>query len=507
MNRNCPWFDAGETLELLPRLSPPEPWGYNLYPPATPAQLDGLRNFDPDAGVDKETIAHVKIIKHLSNDTKGFYQVLLCKMTKYPRSLVQPQMPFPRLYPETKTKDSVDYFIVKVSNGLVFPGGPGNPPYGNWQLAEHFYARESAALRLHYEKHLVRGNIMGSPYHVPSYYGTWVVKVPYVNEEDRNAPKIRYAGAIAVEYIRGLSIKNLCISNDPEDPVLVPKDYDVRPEYRSALGSMNPQDETFRLDVLKLWLDGVVKSLHVGVQLHNLSPRNILVTVLDLNGSPIPTRVVLADYSCSEIYEKNKYARNPELPEWPSRHPLTELPNPPHPFERFCIHSIWRFQGWYPERWDTSPWLCEHWLGWVFGKIEDSSKYSVFRMSTNDYYAFGKIGDSSEFMDNNNRRVRELRKTVADLAAESRSSQPEAWYSEDCENAIEELRSQKADEWVVRNVETVNGAAPPSWHTIYEELKTGAIVSCVKFLTSKRQRSESEDASEGETSGSKRQKQ
>ncbi|KAJ5000043.1 hypothetical protein K4K48_003244 [Colletotrichum sp. SAR 10_66] len=507
MNRNCPWFDAGETLELLPRLNPPEPWGYNLYPPATPAQLDGLRNFNPDAGVDKETIAHVKIIKHLSNDTKGFYQVLLCKMTKYPRSLVQPQMPFPRLDPETKTKDSVDYFVVKVSNGLVFPGGPGDPPYGNWQLAEHFYARESAALRLHYEKHLVRGNIMGSPYHVPSYYGTWVVKVPYVNEEDRNAPKIRYAGAIAVEYIRGLSIKNLCISNDPEDPVLVPKDCDVRPEYRTALGSMNPQDETFRLDVLKLWLDGVVKSLHVGVQLHNLSPRNILVTVLGLNGSPIPTRVVLADYSCSEIYEKNMYARNPELPEWPSRHPLTELPNPPHPFERFCIHSIWRFQGWYPERWDTSPWLFEHWLGWVFGKIEDSSKYSVFRMSTNDYYAFGKIEYSSEFMENNDRRVRELRKTVADLAAESRSSQPEASYGEDCENAIEELRSQKADEWVVRNVEMVNSASPPSWRTIYEELKTGAIVSCVKFLASKRQRSESEDASEGETSGPKRQKQ
>lgn len=103
-------------------------------------------------------------------------------------------------------------------------------------------------------------------------------------------------------------------------------------------------------------------------------------------------------------------------------------------------------------------------------------------MSTNDYYAFGKIGDSSEFMDNNDRRVRELRKTVADLAAESRGSQPEAWYSEDCENAIEELRSQKADEWVVRNVETVNSAAPPSWHTIYEELKTGAIVSCVSKL-------------------------
>ncbi|KAE9578597.1 hypothetical protein CGCF415_v013141 [Colletotrichum fructicola] len=134
-------------------------------------------------------------------------------------------------------------------------------------------------------------------------------------------------------------------------------------------------------------------------------------------------------------------------------------------------------------------------------------------MSTNDYLAFGTIEVNSKypafrmFMDNNYRRVRELRKMVADLAAESRSSQPEASYGEECENAIEELRGQKADEWVVRNVETVNGAAPPSWRTIYGDLKSGGIVRCVKFLPPKRQRSEDENASEEETSSPKRQKQ
>ncbi|CAI0650150.1 unnamed protein product [Colletotrichum noveboracense] len=487
--KNCPWFDIGQKLDLTPRVNPPEPWGYGVYPPPTPSQLDNLAThpsgFDPNAYIDKKTTVTVKIIKRLSNTLKHGHQVLLCKMTKYPRSLAQPQMPFPRFDPKTKTDNSVNYFILKVSDGLLFPRGLSVPPYDNWQLTEHFHVRESAALRFHYEKHLVRGDIMGPPYHVPSYYGTWIVKLPYTDQRE-GVTKIRYFGAIATEYIRGLSIKNLCSSYDPEETRLVPKNYNVKPEYRSALGSMNPQDETFRLDVLKLWLEGVVKSLHVGVQWCNLDPQIILATVLDLNGSSVPTKVVFSDFSRTEIYEKTQLARNPE---WPNRHPLTELPKPPLPFERFGIDAISLFLGWYPQRWEASPWLYDHWLGWVFGRIEDSSEYSVFRTSNSDYES----------------RVRELRKIVADLAAESRSSQPEASYGEDCENAIEELRSRKADEWAVRNVETFKNDTPPSCLTMYGDLNAGTWG--VKVFTSKRQRSESEDASEEETSSPKRQKQ
>ncbi|EQB51548.1 hypothetical protein CGLO_08895 [Colletotrichum gloeosporioides Cg-14] len=441
--KNCPSFDIGQKLDLIPRVNPPEPWGYGVYPPPTPSQLDNLAThpsgFDPNADIDKKTTATVKIIKRHSNTLKHGHQVLLCKMTKYPRSLAQPQMPFPRFDPETKTDNSVNYFILKVSDGLLFPRGLGVPPYDNWQLAEHFHVRESAALRFHYEKHLVRGDIMGPPYHVPSYYGTWIVKLPYTDQRE-GVRKIRYFGAIATEYVRGLSIKNLCSSYDPEETRLAPKSYNTSSS----------------------WLEGVVKSLHVGVQWCDLNPQNILATVLDLNGSSVPTRVVFSDFPRTEIYEKAQLARNPE---WPSRHPLTELPNPPLPFEWFCIDAISLFLG------------C--------------SEYSVFRTSMSDY----------------DRRIRELGKIVADLGAESRSSQPEASYDEDCENVIEGLRSRKADEWVVRNVETVNGAAHPSWLTIYGDLNSGTIVSRVKFLTSKRQRSESEDASEEETSTPKRQKQ
>lgn len=407
MNRqvpqNCPWFDINEKLELIPQVNPPEPWGYGVYPPPTPSQLDNLAvhpsGFDPNADVDKKTTAKVRIIKRLSNGLKHGHQVLLCKMEKYPQSLAQPQMPFPRLNSDLKSlgaydEKTVNYIILKVSDGFLFPSGLGVPPCDNWQLAEHFHVRESAALRLHYENHLVRGNIMGPPYHVPSYYGTWIIKILGDDEDD----DVRYVGAVATEYIRGLSIKNLCESRQSETDRLVPRNDNVKPEYRSILPPMKPHDKNFRLDVLKLWLEGVVKSLHVGVQFHNLGPQNILVAQADLDGSSTPTRVVFSDYSRSEIYEKTQLARDPA---WPSQHPLTQLPNPVHPLERFCIHSIWILLGWFPQEWEENPLTFDCWLGKVFGKLKDSAQHSVFR----------------EFMNEYHQRTRELRKTMADLGA------------------------------------------------------------------------------------------
>ncbi|KAK2764645.1 hypothetical protein CKAH01_04810 [Colletotrichum kahawae] len=406
---SCSWFDINQKLDLIPQLNPPEPWAYGLYPPPTPSQLDNLAihpsGFDPNADVDKKTTARVKIIKRLSNGLEHGHQVLLCKIEKYPQSLAQPQMPFPRLNPELKSlgtlsENAISYIILKVSDGFLHPSGLGVPPYDNWELAAHFHVRESAALRLHYEKHLVRGNIMGPPYHVPSYYGTWIVKLPYRDSQD-GVQKVRYVGAIATEYIRGLSIQNLCESPDPETDRLVPMMSNVFLRHEdpgSDLGSLTPNVEDFRLDVLKLWLEGVVKSLHVGVQFHNLGPQNILVTQLDLDGSSTPTRVVFSDYSRSEIYEKTQLARDPA---WPSQHPLTQLPNPVHPFERFCIHSVSILLEWVPREWEDRAWLFDYWLGETFGKVEDSAEHSVFRGVATERHL----------------RTRDLRKIVADIAA------------------------------------------------------------------------------------------
>ncbi|KAI8252077.1 hypothetical protein K4K53_011502 [Colletotrichum sp. SAR 10_77] len=402
-------------------------------------------------------------------------------------------MPFPRFTSDQKAENEhlLDWIVLKVSDGRLFPTGSVIPPWNNWELADQSHSRDSSALKYLYQKHQQLGTIMGSPYHVPSYFGTWVFKLPYENKDGNQ--KIRYVGAVAMEFIRGLSISDLCQgvlpknhrinleSDDAEyEPgtnatCLIPRyDRDLfrRPEFAGQV--MDPEIESFRLSVLKRMLEGVVKTLHAGVHYNDLSTQNTFVTIVDdSNSEAAVLRIVFLDYFSFEIYEKTKNAKNPR---WPDVHPLAEEPRPVHPFERCCIISLSKFSGWYPPLWDKHPLLFDCWLGKTFGKVEEGL-YSVF----------SDRGDESD---------RSLRKLVADHGAKYKDA---PMYSKD-----DFLRSVK-DHTGVDVSEFMNRKA-------YEDLtyqKEEAVQSAKSVLSRKRQRDDDDDEEGGDTVSdqSKRQKQ
>lgn len=412
----APWLDVGQTLELFPHLNPAEPWD-GAYPCPPVSELENIasypRGFDPDAEVDNQVICKVEIIRHLRFGIGRGPQVLLCKITEYPQTLAQPQMPFPQFTSDQKAEDPilVDWIVLKVSDGHLFPAGGGVPPWDNWELADQSHTRNSSALKYLYQKDQQLHTIMGSPHCVPSYFGTWVFKLPYQNKDGDQ--KIRYVGAVAMEFIRGASISELCQGVPPKNhsinlewddakygtrintPRLFPReDSDLfrGPEF----ASIHQEWEPFRMDILRPMLLGVVYILHAGVHYNGLSPQSTFVTTFkderDVLGRR--PRVVFLDYFDFEIYEKTTYAADPR---WPDQHPLAEEPRPVHPFERCCIIPLSEFSGWYPPLWDKHPLLFDCWLGRNFGKVEEGM-FSVF-------------GDRCDEPD------RSLRKLVADYGA------------------------------------------------------------------------------------------
>lgn len=400
--RRAPWFDVGQTLRLYPHLNPPEPWG-GAYPCPPASELKNIaaaypRGFDPTAEVDEAVICKVKIIRHLRFGLGRGPQVLLCEITKYPQALAQPQMPFPRFTSDQKAENEhlLDWIVLKVSDGRLFPTGSVIPPWNNWELADQSHSRNSSALKFLYQKHQQQHTIMGSPYHVPSYFGTWVAEIPYENKAGEQ--KTRYVGAVAMEFIRGVSIGDLCEreprknrnlrSDDAEDEPgpnmarLIPRnDPDLFRGLEFAGQVIDVESEAFRLMVLKRMLEGVVSTLHLGAEHTEMSPYNTFVSILDDCGSrTVLPRVVYLDYFDFEVYEKTRYAADPE---WPAQDPLTEKRYPIHPFERFatvhqCTFSV-NFSGWYPAIWDKYPLLFDCWLGKTFGRIVEGPTYSIFQ--------------------------------------------------------------------------------------------------------------------------------
>ncbi|KAH0427481.1 hypothetical protein CcaCcLH18_09649 [Colletotrichum camelliae] len=485
----APWFDVGQTLQLLPHLDPPEPWG-GAYPCPSASELKNIaapypRGFDPDAQVDEKVVAKVEVTRHLRVGLGSGPQVLLCKITKYPQTLAQPQMPFPRFTSDQKAKNEhlLDWIVLKVADGRLFPGGSVIPPWNNWELADQSHSRDSSALKFLYQKHQQHHTIMGSPYHVPAYFGTWVAEIPYENKAGEQ--KTRYVGAVAMEFIRGVSISDLCErarpknrhlrSDDAEDEPgpnmarLIPRnDPDLfrGPEFAGQV--MDVDSEAFRLMVLKRMLEGAVNTLHLGAEYTEMTPHNTFVSILDDCGSrTILPRVVYLDYSNFEVYEKTKYAADPE---WPDQDPLTEKQHPIHPFERFatvhqCTFSV-NFSGWYPAIWDKYPLLFDCWLGKTFGLIVEGPTYSIFQ-------------------DRGDEPTRTLRKIVADYGATH--PEPEV---KDKDKFLSSLKDKTG----------IDVSAYMDWRT-YENLVCGVeedLQSLEGFLSRKRRRDYDDDEEGGE---------
>ncbi|KAJ3951840.1 hypothetical protein N0V92_011736 [Colletotrichum tropicale] len=289
------------------------------------------RGFDPTAEVDEAVICKVKIIRHLRFGLGRGSQVLLCEITKYPQALAQPQMPFPRFTSNQKAENEhlLDWIVLKVYDGRLFPTGSVIPPWNNWELADQSHSRNSSALKFLYQKHQQQHTIMGSPYHVPSYFGTWVAEIPYENKAGEQ--KTRYVGAVAMEFIRGVSIGDLCEreprknrnlrSDDAEDEPgpnmarLIPRnDPDLFRGLEFAGQVIDVESEAFRLMMLKRMLEGVVSTLHLGAEHTEMSPYNTFVSILDDCGSrTVLPRVVYLDYFDFEVYEKTRYAADPGM--------------------------------------------------------------------------------------------------------------------------------------------------------------------------------------------------
>ena len=124
----------------------------------------------------------------------------------------------------------------------------------------------------------------------------------------------------------------------------------------------------YRLQVLAMLLDGVVKQRHVGVDQRDLAPRNVfLIPPPKLTQEPtqeltqelmqeLPQRVVLIDYNTATVWELTKYGKRAIQ--------LARLP--PNPMKRFWRTWLSELAGWAPTELSDSR-RFQEWLFQEFG--------------------------------------------------------------------------------------------------------------------------------------------
>lgn len=303
---------GGKVYASRPHASVSDEWIYSVtqtkhiltYPPLEtppPAQLDTAR---------------LVVTKSLAIGNARGAQVLLCSII--------PQGEGTRAFTA----------VAKVYDPLYysFVSNIGHVPINVSRAADEDYSKEAASYKC-----LCRANQAGS--FAPAFFGSWTFNLPISHKQQRYRRHVRL---VLIEYLPGVCMKDLFV--------------------RNGTGQTNALhlSEEYRLRVLAILLDGVVRQHHAGIDQRDLAPRNVMLVPPPDKAQLAkghPQRVVLIDYNIATVWEMTKYGKLPAQ--------LAKLP--PNPMKRFWRQSLSDFDGWVPSEWYLNQSLCQKWLRCEFG--------------------------------------------------------------------------------------------------------------------------------------------
>ena len=271
---NCPYL-RGLEIDISTHAAP-RPFGSSIYPPGlypwrsdkwlhSVTQTTHVLTYPPletPAPVQQST-ARLVSTKSLAIGNARGAQVLLCSITPHVEG--------------AKAFEAV----AKIYDPLYYPpfSDIGSHPSDVVGQADADYSKEAAAYEC-----LRRGGQTGS--FAPAFFGSWTFGLRTSYKQETYQRNIRL---ILIEYIPGKSMKDLFVKNGPNqiDATHLSKEY--------------------RLKVLAILLDGVVKQHHAGVNQQDLAPRNVIIIPPPKLTEIQPKRVVLIDYNISAVYKMTKY--------------------------------------------------------------------------------------------------------------------------------------------------------------------------------------------------------
>ncbi|OBR03498.1 hypothetical protein CH63R_12625 [Colletotrichum higginsianum IMI 349063] len=353
-------YGSGKQLDLK-KYSPANPHGLSRYPAMPPPPLYHLRGFNPGS----ETQVKLEILESLSGGVDGRAQVLLCKVIKPPpaSSTVNVGEGDHEPVPGPGTR-----IVAKVYDSRFWPSDYG-APISNHKLADGDLCCESYAYKYLYQKKLT-----GYPHLTAQYYGTWAVTLP------RGKNKSMSVGLILMEHIVGYSIDELCDRDKYEQlvpDVSAPIIFHESNQAKDGEVCLELTKEN-RMEVLKQFIDGCVRHMHVGIAHNDAEPHNVFVTMRNGNDDLDKPRTVMLDHILTEVWSMTADARKPGC----ETHCLEMSSKPPHPMERYSVKALPNFAGWYPGHWvkPGNHKLFDQWLIEAFGPLEDSddSPYCTF---------------------------------------------------------------------------------------------------------------------------------
>ncbi|KAI8252055.1 hypothetical protein K4K53_011479 [Colletotrichum sp. SAR 10_77] len=243
-------------------------------------------------------------------------------------------------------------------------------PYTHYQLADQDLSRQASALRyMHRAGRDEKGNelpgklrLTGGHNLTPEYYGTWVIGLNLSSPDGK-----RYAGAVAMEYIDGVSMEDLCTREDEDSmrvyPMAEPQPlYDA--EENETHGYLDMGEHT-RLKVLADILGGFVEALSFGVDHGEYELGDFMITYLSHGKQLRFPRVVKLNYKFCQVWCMTRMAK---IQRWSDNE---QLPYPVHPADHFTLREIVDFCGWWPYEWWHDESRFYAWLVKEFGPMEE----------------------------------------------------------------------------------------------------------------------------------------
>ena len=336
---NCPYL-PGLKVEIKAH-TPPPPFGHRHYGPGmrpsvsrvwlnSVTQTKHVLTHPPleTAAPSLPKAAQLTITKSLAIGNSRGAQLVVCSIAPKTSGAT----------PFTAVAKIFDPLYYSFSDTLVAM------PVDVVRSADQDYSREAVA----YE-HLHKIPHTGF---TPDYFGSWTFTLPISHENKTHQRPVRL---VLIEYLNGISIKDLYARNSPGP--------------NAELDALHI-DEKYRLEVLARVLDGVVKQKHTGLDQRDKAPRNVILmpNPQEMPGPrQPPSRVVLVDYNNSIIYETTNRKDVP----------VSKLPR--NPMELYWTESLPEFAGWIPPDWYSNPRLRQEWLRDQFGR-ERKSHYAPLQL-------------------------------------------------------------------------------------------------------------------------------
>ncbi|KAF5490025.1 hypothetical protein CGCS363_v012647 [Colletotrichum siamense] len=266
--------------------------------------------------------------------------------------------------------------VIKIFDHDYYPHTVTFPrPFTHYQLADQDLSRQASALRyMHRVGRDENGieipgklRLTGGHNLTPEYYGTWVIDLNRISTDGK-----RYAGAVAMEYIDGVSMEDLCTREDEDSmrvyPMAEPQPlYDADDE-NDTHGYLDMGEHT-RLKVLADIIGGFVEGYSLGVNHGEYELGDFMITYLshgkELKKLRFP-RVVKLNYKFCQVWCMTRMAK---VQRWSDNQ---QLPYPVHPADHFTLRELIDFCGWWPYQWwhDESQFYA--WLVKEFGPMEEN---------------------------------------------------------------------------------------------------------------------------------------